>query len=185
MQNYLQTVISQYQNSPVLLALIGALNDAIDPVQSLQKFYDQIWNVKTATGYGLDVWGRIVGVSRYVNMSRSHRLGFATGFYPYNSAPWFDNNLATNNLRLADDAYRLLIMVKALANLSNCSAPSLNALLRMMFPATRGRCYVVDTGNMKFSYVFEFTPTDTEVAILTGSTVMPHPAGVAVSFIFP
>jgi hypothetical protein len=183
MQDHLQTVLSQYQNSPVILALLDAFNSSIDPSVDIDNWYRQVWNIKTAEGYGLDVWGRIVGVSRYVNMTYSKRLGFATGFYPFGEAPWYDNNSATNNLRLDDGGFRTLILLKAFVNIMRCSVPMLNQLLLMMFPGQR--CYVLDTGNMTFVYHFEFTPTPVQIAIMTGSGVMPHPAGVSASFVFP
>ncbi len=40
----------------------------IDPTADLNAFYDLVWNVATAQGWGLDVWGRIVGVTRNLNI---------------------------------------------------------------------------------------------------------------------
>ena len=60
-----KTILSQYDDSPTLLSMIESFNDAIDPTANITAFYENIWNVNTANGYGLDVWGQIVGVSRY------------------------------------------------------------------------------------------------------------------------
>lgn len=181
MQNYLQTILSQYQNSPVLLQLIAALNDYFDPSIDIDKFYDQIWNLNTATGYGLDVWGRIVGVNRYVNLSASNSFGFATGFYPFGEAPFFNRNSSSNNVALSDAAFRTLILTKALANISGCSAPALNLIVKSLFPG-RGNAYCTDLGNMHMGYIFMFVLTTTETAILFQSGVIPHPSGVSVVF---
>jgi hypothetical protein len=71
----------------------------------------------------------------------------------------------------------MLILTKALANISNSTAPSLNQLLRNMFK-DRGRCYVADMGNMKMMFIFEFQLEAYELAILTQSGAVPRPAAV-------
>lgn len=70
------TVISQYANSDILTTLITNLFDYIDPTKNLESFFDLIWNVDTAEGYGLDVWGRIVGVNRILQVSVGTWFGF-------------------------------------------------------------------------------------------------------------
>lgn len=181
MKNVLQTILSQYATGPVLVPLVERMNDSLDPRVNLDMFYNQVMNVKTAVGYGLDVWGRIVGVSRYVNLSAADAFGFTTGFKPFGEAPFFAGFSSTNNFALPDDQFRQLILVKAIANISDCSAPSLNRLIHLLFPG-RGAAYVVDSGNMSMIYRFGFSLTDVEIAILFQSGAIPHPAGVSVSF---
>jgi hypothetical protein len=75
--NYWQTILSQYANSPRLTGMIEAFNAAWDQTQNFDNLYDLIWNVLTAQGYGLDVWGRIVGVTRVLSLpSSATYLGF-------------------------------------------------------------------------------------------------------------
>jgi hypothetical protein len=181
------TVISQYANSPTILALIDAMYDAISPDADIDAFYDFVWNVDTAQGFGLDIWGRIVNVSRNLTIpGTTTYLGFneaytaitaATGAQPFGQAPFYTGVQATNTYILADDAYRTLILVKALANISDCTVPNLNKLLQTLF-AGRGRCYVTDTGAMEMRYVFEFQLLPFELAILTQSGAVPRPAAV-------
>ena len=59
-------IISQYRNSPQMDAMILAFSEAMDQTENISNLYDMIWNVLTAQGYGLDVWGRIVGISRTI-----------------------------------------------------------------------------------------------------------------------
>ena len=56
-----KTIISQYAHSPVLLGLIDGLNQCICPADKIEEFNRLVWDVETAEGYGLDVWGKIVG----------------------------------------------------------------------------------------------------------------------------
>ena len=81
---------------------------------------------------------------------------------------------------LADDAYRQLIFVKALTNITATNSRSLNQLLQNMF-SNRGRCYVNDLGGMQMRYTFEFLLTPYEYAIVVNSRAFPRPAGVSSS----
>lgn len=171
--------ISQFANSPTLVKLIQNMNAYIDPSADIEAFYDYCWNVDTAQGFGLDIWGRIVGVGRILKIPADPpQIGFNNGpGVPFNQAPFNGGIPSTENYSLSDDAYRTLILVKALANISDCSAPSLNQLLQNLF-AGRGRCYMADTGNMTIRYVFEFALQPFEQAIVLNSGVFPRPAGV-------
>lgn len=187
MNNVIQTIISQYGNSPRLLQMINDFNDAVDPSQSINDFYDVIWNIETAQGFGLDIWGKIVGVDRKLTVPATTRyLGFdeanTTSAYGAFGSGVFYSGPQTGSLILSDDAYRVLIYLKALANISDATIPSYNKLLQFLF-GTRGRCYVIDEGNMSVRGVFEFYLTPYELAILTYSGVVPRPAGVKASIL--
>ncbi len=166
-----QTIISQYSNSPTIVQLIRSMNAYIDPTANLDAFYNLVWNVlaegATLSDYGLDVWGRIVGVTRNLNLPEGivnpGQFVFTPGTY-----------------RLDNEYFRTLILVKALANITDCSVPSLNQLLSNLFSG-RGRCYVIDQFDMSMEYVFEFYLQPYEYAIVTGSGAIPHPAGVQFS----
>jgi len=187
MQNVSQTIISQYANSPTLTQLISNMDAYIDPSADINAFYNFVWDIQTAQGFGLDIWGRIVNVSRALTIPASPLyFGFSEatpGSYPFGDEPFWDGSPpVTQTYLLADSAYRTLIMVKALANISRPTAASINQLLQNLF-AGRGRCYVNDMGNMQMRYTFEFALTSYEFAIMTQSEVMPRPAGVKATLI--
>lgn len=188
MENVEQTIISQYANSPTLVRLIQNMNEYVDPSTNFEAFYSYVWNVDTAVGFGLDIWGRIVGVSRLLRIPANDKtLGFDTSSFPpdwapFNQGSWWTGANATQAYLLPDNIYRTLILTKALANIVATTAASLNQLLRNLFP-DRGRCYVVDNGGMSMSFIFEFSLSSAEYAILTLSGALPHPAGVAFNVI--
>lgn len=179
------SIISQYANSPVILALVDYYEQDIKPDVDIDGFYDYVWNVLTAQGFGLDIWGRIVNIGRELSIpDTALYLGFSEGNpgtplnQPFGQAPFYAGAPPTSSVyRLADDAYRTLILAKALANISNCTAPSINRLLQVLF-AGRGRTYVADTGAMRIRYVFEFQLTPAEWAIVTQSGALARPAAV-------
>jgi hypothetical protein len=189
MLDFDKTVISQYSSSPVLCSLLDLYNDAVDPVEDFQQFYDKIWNIDTAVGYGLDVWGRIVGIGRVLTLASGQFLGFsgpagASGD-SFNAGIWYSGQPATSNFALTDQAYRQLIFAKAAANLTDDSIPSINLILREFLFPNRGVCYVQDNLNMSLTYVFQFALTPPEISIVTSSGVLPTPAGVLPLIVHP
>lgn len=157
MLNYKDTILSQYANSPTITQLAENMNGYIDQNDNMTEFYDKVWNIQTAVGFGLNTWGNIVGVSRQIQVKNQ---GLVT---------------------LDDDTYRLLILIKAMANITDTTPTTINKLLGILFKDI-GRCYVIDLGHMAMRYVFEFHLTPLEYAILTISDVFPRPAGVLIYY---
>lgn len=187
MINVEQTIISQYGTSPVLRQLINNMNGYIDPTSDLDNFYDFVWNVDTAQGFGLDVWGRIVDIGRQLSIgSYDVQFGFNEAypdFEGFGVAPFAssgDSGTAVHNL--SDDAYRKVILTKALGNIASSSIPALNQIVRNLFE-TRGKSYILETGSMEIQYTFEFQLTPVESAIIEQSGALPHPSGVAWSVV--
>jgi hypothetical protein len=154
-QNWPQTQLSRYAGSPILMQLISSFNGAMDPTWQIENFYKYIWNVRTAVGYGLNVWGKIVNVSRTIPSSPP--------------------------ITLKDPDYQTLILVKAAANIGNATIPTLNKLLRAIFDGS-GLVYVQDNLDMTITYVFLFEPSPTQQAIVKYSGALPRPAGVLANY---
>ncbi len=186
------TVISQYANSPTILQLIDSMNQYIDQTTNFANFYNFLWNVDTAVGFGLDVWGVIVNVSRLLQIPTTARyVGFQNTSGPaWDEEPFsakgsfFTGHNATQSYLLDDDSYRRLILTKALANIVNTTAPALNQLLQKLFPG-RGNPFVANDGGMHITYTFDFALTPVELAILQQSGAVPSPVGVTVAISVP
>lgn len=184
-----RTIISQYGQSPTIRQLIDDMNEYIDPTVDMEAFYNLVWNVDTAVGFGLDIWGRIVGVGRLLRLTANDPiLGFDN---PSTPPDWqtfghgrFSNGIESGGdaYELPDDAFRVLILTKALSNIVATTPRSLNQLLRNLFPG-RGRVYVRDLGGMAMQFVFNFSLTPVEYAIVAQSNALPHPAGVFYSVV--
>lgn len=192
MLNVEKTIISQYANSPQLVQLIQNMNGYIDPRANIATFLSFVWDVTKAQGFGLDIWGRIVGLlnGRLLKLGATGQtFGYDTtdippDWGPFNQGTFSTGPNQTTTFTLGDDAFRVLILAKALANIIATTSQALNQLLGNLFPG-RGRAYVADlgksntaTGGMQMSFVFEFALTQVEYAILTQSGVLPHPAAV-------
>lgn len=211
--NFWQTVISQYANSPTIDALIESFDAAIDQTENFDLLYDNIWNVQSAQGYGLDVWGRIVGVSRALQVAVGDWFGFAEaqpGSQTFGFGAFYSGASLTQTYLLSDSAYRQLILAKAASNITNGSIPTINQILINLFPG-RGNAYVTEgvtpslyfgfaeaggepfgqapfysgenLGGMSMTYTFEFALTPVETSIVFSSGVLPKPAGVSATIV--
>lgn len=185
MINIEKTIISQYANSPILLGLIKRMNVALDPTINFDNFYRMIWNVETATGVGLDFWGKVVGVNRHIYMTADDEfVGFANGFTPFSSGSWVNDGEINRKYTLDDETYRKVIMIKAMRNIIYATFPNINKLLQMMF-SERGRAYIVKNNTMSARYVFEFTLLPVERAIIRQMDILPRPSGVLIEYYEP
>lgn len=173
MQNLNATIMSQYANSASLMTLLDAMNQYLDPRADFDAFIANVWGQladdAVLNDYGLDVWGRIVGVTRNLHI-------------PADIANPGGYSFTAGTYRLDNRSFRTLILVKALSNITSCTAPSINALLTSLFKG-RGRCYTRDVGNMAMELVFEFYLLPYEYALVATSGAVPHPAGVKVSIV--
>lgn len=177
--------MKQYEASPVINKLLDDRSSYFNTGWG-DQFYSIVWNVDTAQGFGLDIWGRIVGVGRELQIpSTDKKFGFYTGtdsYLPFNQGTFYTGEGATDTYRLADNAYRTLILAKALSNISATDCRSLNRVINNLFP-NRGRAYVNDLGSMSIRITFEFFLEPWEKSVLSASGVMPRPAGVGLSII--
>ena len=193
-QGVLQTVLAQFANSPALLALLNSMNVWVDPAAMLAGFWLQCLNIATATSYGLDRIGRVVGVRRTLNppdyvtnqfLFFKENVPNAKLFGPAAGAePFWDGSTSGSVLVLPDSYFRTLIYVKAMSNISGCSAQALNHMVSTLF-AGSGNCYWLDLGAMQAELVFTFDPGALNFYILNTSGAMPRPAGVALSYSIP
>ena len=89
---------------------------------------------------------------------------------------------STTTIALTNDAYRKLIMVKAMANITDCSIEELNKMLLYLFEGS-GQPFVADIGQMTMIYVFPFDLSPSERSIIVDASVIPRPSGVQVHFL--
>jgi hypothetical protein len=123
-------VISQYANSPIITSMISSWFSAVDNTEFFDNFFDDVWNVDTASGYGLDVWGRIVG-----GLSFTRQIQVVSPV-PYVSCD--DSSLGCDTpgvdiyapgdplteiipQAMVDTDWRRLVLARAAANISNGS----------------------------------------------------------------
>ena len=186
MKSFWQTIDRQYNASPKLQTMLEAINQWIALDADFELFYDYVWNIETAQGYGLDVLGRIVNVPRTLNAAPAAVFGFfeATDRVGFGLGPFAEAyNSNTTSFELSDDAYRIVILAKAAYNITNGSVPAINSILMNILFVNRGSAYVADNHNMTLTYTFTFVLQPYEKAIVE-SGLLPKPTGVSTSYSF-
>jgi hypothetical protein len=182
------TVLMQYANKFTITSLITSFDAAMDLTEDFDQFYDTIFNVLTAAGNGLDIWGRIVGAPRTfaVGGSTPPTFGFqepGNDWVGFGQAPFSSGVSPTTNVTLLDPQYRSVVLAKAATNIWDGTIPGFNAILLALFKG-RGAPYVVDNGNMSITLTFQVALTPLDIAIINGG-ILPQPTGVIVNTSYP
>lgn len=143
-------VQSQYSSSPAILALCDGFRSRIDAGPDIDLIFNNLVNIKTATGVSLDVWGRILAMPRTLTTQ-------------------------AGQITWDDETYRFLLLYKALANISAADAATQNSLLARLFGE---QVFVLDNQNMTIRVVALFFPQDRQQAILRAYGLLSRGAGV-------
>nr|WP_279609357.1 DUF2612 domain-containing protein [Burkholderia anthina] len=100
----------------------------IDPSADIDAFYDMMWDIDSAVGRGLDIWGKIVGLEngRLLKIpSTDVNFGFTeAGTATFGEGVFYEGVPSTQTYSLTDPAFRTLILVKEMPNISDGSIPS-------------------------------------------------------------
>ena len=141
---------SQYSHSERYRQLGLLFNAEIDASPQLDAFFNNILNPETAVGVWLELWGKRVGVTR---------------------------NLLIDGVdtRLDDEFFRFLIFYRAVVNVSNGTAETINRLLTKLIGLP---VFVSDYQNMSIRIRIVGEPTSVQIAILKNYGLLNRPAGV-------
>lgn len=190
-----RTLQKQFAQSPVLNWILACADQCLDLTQFTAQFLSNVWDISQAQGFGLDIWGRILGQSRYIQVAQTpgNNFGFSTNgesstgqsWQPWGQAPFYGGAAAgTVAYALQDAYYRKLLLVKAAANIAHCDPQSINQLMMAMF-SDRGQCYCEfdPSTPMNIGYHFGFNPTAVESSIIKLG-IFPVPAGMSPHYTF-
>lgn len=173
-----ETIISQYANSPTMLGVIYGLNELLDNEDLFDKWVDNIMDIEKCKGFALDMWGKIIGISRYVYINPLNQFSSST------FEESIGNYQAYKTYKMNDDSYRQVIILKCFSNICYASFEKINEFLRLFF-GNRGNAYMIKNGTMKARYVFNLSLTETERALLVSLDLLPKPCGVLIDFYEP
>ena len=160
-------MISQYANSPVLTKLDNGLQQLFNDSNFVNNWYDVVFNLATATGYGLDLWGKI--------LNRDRKFTYEGNEYYLQGAQTIDGvEFSAEDM---DNLYRKVLQLTAMRYIGNASIASINRMIQFVF---EGKCYCYEYAPMQIRYVFRFYMNKVQKAII--ETLNPHPTGVLSSF---
>lgn len=173
-------MIGQYRNSDKFVSLDLGLSSAFDDFPVLKDWYDVYYNISSASGAGLDWWGK--------RLNQTRNFEYQGNNYYLRGAQIIDGVSYTGEEM--ENLYRKILQIKAMSYVSNLSLHSINQMLKEIF-LDQGRCYCIEvikieggalthTGTMNIRYVFEFYMSKVFKSI--AESLLPHPAGVGASF---
>ena len=141
---------SQYSHSERYRQLGLLFNAEIDASPQLDAFFNNVLNPDTALCVWLDWWGKRVGVKRKLVVDGQ-------------------------DTRLDEEFFRFLIFYRAVVNVSNSTAETINSLLTRLIglPA-----FVNDYQDMTINIRIVGEPNSVQIAILKNYGLLNRPAGV-------
>ena len=154
----------QYEDATRLHAILNGAEEffRVAVTEFWTDFRDKIFNIVTAVGFGLDLWGQILGVQR---PTYTHDV---------------DGVSVTE--KISDDMYRRVLLGTLYKMNTNATLYDINHFLSYIFP---DRAFVVrDNLDMTFTVFAIFVPTDEEKAVLRLENFLPRPAGVLCNFTY-
>lgn len=175
------TVQSQYAASPTIVELVNIFADTLLPGTDITLFFRDVFDIMTARGWGLDNWGRILGIGRVLQVADDQVFGFmGSELLPFDQGTFYAGGV-TQAYPLTDPAYRELLLIKALANISSADAATLNLLMSKLFPGQKA--YVLEVGIMSVRFVFEFFLKPYQRSIFNTPGLLTRGAGVGAEWL--
>ena len=180
-----ETVQSQYATSKRMRAVIDAFWQAINPKSDIDLLYKKLVNPRSAEGYGLDVWGRIVAIGRSYLAVDDGTPYF--GFDPpegvknerlntFGNAPFYKQ--IYGKVRLADPMFRTYVFLKALINIGDSSLASLNQAVKLLFPDAD--IQILHTGTMVLRVLILSPLSESDKAALDNLPWLPAGVGLEI-----
>lgn len=174
------TLLAQYTNTLRLQPIVKAFSDAFNVIGNVEAFYNNVYNIETCGTFGLNIWGRIVGVSRLLNLPITEDFfGFQKSGNPFNQSPFYNGQALRGNYYVNNTVYRRLIKAKALLNLWDGTTYEQNKIINLIFSGYKGNIYVREEKSPDKSIIsFPTKPTIIDESIVYQSGCVPVAMGV-------
>lgn len=153
----------QYKNTNIE-TLINGLADLYDKLitQPLNDFYNNIYNLDTASGIGLDLWGEKLNFPRTIK---------------------YIDNKKENSVTLQDDEYRLILKILTLKLYTQMSVPGINKTLKELFSFYNADAYTLDNQDMTYvNYIFVWEIPEYLKQAFINYDLLPHPLAVGTRY---
>lgn len=178
-------LISQFQERPVIRAVLNALGSELDIIRlAAVDLMTKRW-IDTGEGKQLDGIGDIVGRDRTIE--NAVYLPFF-GFYGqpnaggFDEAPFRDSGQAWQSTTvLADGSYRKILWAKVFKNTSNCTYEDTISMLRVIFDAPTA--VVEDVGNAKIRLGIGRRLTSAELLLIQAYDLFIRAGGVGIKYV--
>lgn len=181
----LRALLWKHNRAERLEALVRAKDDwyGVSHSQFWRDWLRNVFDLRTANAFGLQVWARILGVRLSLPVDASDPDKPTWGFGPFfrNFGHGNFGRLGDGSQLLTIEEQRTVLRLRYLSLISRATIPDLNRAMATVF-GDRGRVYVLDPLDMSaLVYVFTFDPGQRLLAILQQYDALPRPSTVGVS----
>lgn len=179
----MKAILWQYDSADRLKSIVAAKQAWVNQNQARfwSEWYRDVFNVDTATRFGLAVWGRILNVK--TTFVAPPRRGAGLFGFGANNKNFEHGNFGSDTdsgVGLTLEQQRIIIKMRYFQLTSRCTIPEVNEFLAKTF-GDLGTVFVVDSYDMSFvTYIFTFTPNSQLQFILNEYDLLPRPAAVGV-----
>lgn len=161
----ISNIQDQYKNTNIE-TLINGLADLYDKLitQPLNDFYNNIYNLDTASGIGLDLWGEKLNFPRTIKYID-------------------ETSEKESSVTLEDDEYRLVLKVLTLKLYTQMSVPGINKTLKELFSYYNAQAYTTDEQDMTYvNYIFLWEIPEYLKQAFSNYDLLPHPLAVGTKY---
>lgn len=154
--------------------------------QAVTTFQSDVRNLRTAIGGALDLWGRMLGFSRYIPLNTGAGVTFKEfSFYQrYFKQLQFGRIDENDFLRLSDVEYRFVLLLIYQGRNTPMLIKNLNEFAQNTFSQVGLNCAVFDNWETKsISYVVDDIPPLWLSWVLQKYDILPRPAGIRADFL--
>lgn len=177
--NLKENIEWQYENAPALSALIVYKDEFQKRIvhDFFDDWYKDVFNIKTASYFGLIVWAIILGCTGYIELT--YRIGKKTFGFGEAHKNFHESNFSLSSyiLSLTAEQLRRVLTAQMFNFQSNGSLYDINRALSIVFPGY-GAYAERDYENNTIVFHFEEELSDDDLNIITFSNVLQTPIGV-------
>lgn len=145
-------------------------------------FYTNIFDLRTANTFGLQIWSIILGQPLFINIAESGNPSWGFGTFHENFTRGNFSGPATESIRLSDATARVLLQLRYFQLISSGTVPETNRALKWIFGEKYGVAFLIDNHDMTQFYTFKFALPSDLAFIFNNFDVLPRPAGVGSSY---
>lgn len=180
----LKVVPWQYDSAPNLISLLDKKSEwyGVNHQGFWEDWERDVFNLKTANDFGLNVWSIILNLPLYTNNNAS------PGNYPAFGFAQFGMNFGNGNFATDSDIFknltteqrRLLLMLRYRSLISDGSMYDINETLYALFD---GKVYCLDGRDMTIIYIFTEPQPEIMMTLFKQYDILPRPSGVLAEFL--
>ena len=181
--NLMRTILWQYENAPKLKALVQSEQDWTNKnvTEFWKNWFRDVFNLKTANEFGLNVWSRILNIPLTINRPKRIDGVFGFGTNHKNFGRGNFGRGKTQDISVTTEQARKILLLRWFQLTSKPTVGNINKALEIVFGA--GVAYVQDNLDMS-NQLFMFTkkPDYQTIDMLKNTDLLPRPSTVGSTY---